>query len=533
MSNSLLISSALLLTNEKLFSAVDGGNSWLAAITKRGARVKLYREYCEGSHRASLTSQMKKMLRLETSEADLESMNANFCGIVLDKFAGRISVAEISIDDEAAEKSWLEPLLTKQDFQASEGTWWRGAIGDGDSFVMVDPVTLLWVSEPAFDGFAGMVAIYNQMTRKPVWACKLWSESDPTDRDEDEGGTQKTMRLVVYQPDKISWWQGEEGGQEVEPMPQENGETERVWPAELKGALPFVSFSNDRNNYTNYGNSEIRKAIPLNDVLNRTVYSMVMASEFTAFGMNWSKGMEIDPGGMVPGAIINLVLKNSAGVAITDFTPEQISFLQACAVGQFPPTNIVQYTNQIDKIVEQICYTTQTPIYGITGSGAISGDALKQLEIGLIGKVVRFQRQNKDALKELIVLTANMERLFAPGMGTPEIKTVHVTWKSPELLDANVQIAALTQMRKDADGLWADRFYQQKIGQLMGMSKTDITDEIAAAGQEKKDKLKAMVDLQPPSMFGRTPADNQTGVEAPATQPTPKTNNAKPMMATK
>ena len=78
-----------------------------------------------------------------------------------------------------------------------------------------------------------------------------------------------------------------------------------------------------------------------------------------------------------------------------------------------------------------------------------------------------------------------MERVFAPGLGTPEIDSVSITWKSPELLDINVQIDSLVKMRKDAPGLWSDDFYQRKIGQLMGMSKTDIQSEIDAAGEQQ------------------------------------------------
>ncbi len=504
--NSGLIQSALLLTNPELSTAIDGPNSWLAATIQRGARVKLFRDYERGDHRASMTDQMRKMLRLNTDSAGMDDFCDNYTRIVIGKFAGRVAVSEVSIDDEQAEKSWLEPMLAKQDFQAAEGMWWRGAIRDGDAFVMVDPATAMWSSEPAFDGFSGMTAIYNQMTRKAIWACKVWSESDTNDQVGEEGGagTKKTMRLIVYQPERITYWKGEDGGKSVEAMnivdavpvqidpatgksiPQQGGNgNERPWPPELMGALPFVSFANQRDNYTRYGDSEIRVAIPLQDVLNRTMYSMVMASEFAAFPVNWSKGMAINPGGIVPGGIVNLTLNNAAGVPITDFTPEQIAFISASSIGQLQAADISQYTNQIATVVKEISQATQTPIYGISAGGAVSGDALKQLEIGLIGKVLRFQRENTDALRELILLTSRMERVFTPGRGTPEVTAVHVTWKTPELLDVNAQVAALVLMRKDAPGLWADKFYQQKIGQLLGMSKGDIQEEIDAALEEK------------------------------------------------
>jgi hypothetical protein len=506
--NSKLIVSALLKTDEALSQKIDGPNSWAQAVAKRGARVKLYRQYDEGEHRSVLTDQMRNLLHLKVGPDKITEFNDNYCGIVLDKMAGRVTVSEISTGEDTIDQKWLEPMLEKQDFQATEGKVWRGAICDGDSYVMVDLKTLLWSIEPAFDGFSGMVAVYNQITRKPIWACKVWAESDPKDQDKNGGGSNKTMHLVVYQPNKISFWQGQDGGGEVTERKQEDGELSKVWPPEMEGVLPFVSFANDRNNYTQYGNSEIRKAIPLQDVLNRTLHSMVMASEFAAFKVAWSIGMELNPGGIVPGGILNLLLKDKEGNLITDFSDNQLAFIQACKVGQLEATDLSQYTNQIATIVKEISQATQTPIYGITAEGVLSGDALKQLEIGLIGKVKRFQRQNTDSLRELIMLTAKMERVFNPGLGTPEITKVDITWASPELLDKDAQIKSLTAMRKDADGLFADDFYRMKIGKLLGMSKQDIDNEANKAEEEKQKKLDDMAKLQPPSIFGQNIQEN-------------------------
>jgi len=507
MSNAGLIASALQKTDQSLYNAIDGGNSWKAAITQRGARVKLYRDYERGDHRADMTDQMRNMLRLRTDDAGMNDFNDNYCKIVIDKMAGRVAVKELSTNDDKIDKSWLAPLLERQDFQAAEGMWWRGAVRDGDAFVMVDPITFGWSSEPAYDGYSGMVAIYNQMMRKPVWACKVWAESDVQDETEDATNNTKVVYLIVYQPGKITYWKGPELGQEVEPNNvfeekfdlgnglveiRPNSTNTKTWPADFGGQLPFVSFANQRDNYTRYGDSEIRVAIPLQDVLNRTMYSMVMASEFAAFGVNWSIGMKIEPGGIVPGGIINLTLNDAAGKVITEYTPEQIEFLKACKVGQLEAADISQYTNQIASIVKEISQATQTPIYGITASGVISGDALKQLEIGLIGKVERFQRQNSDALKELIMLTAKMQRVFQPGLQAPEITAVSVTWKSPELLDVTAQVDSYVKMRKDAPGLFADSFYQEKIGQLLGMSKSDIQGEIKKAMEQAEAESDSM-----------------------------------------
>jgi len=69
------------------------------------------------------------------------------------------------------------------------------------------------------------------------------------------------MRLAVYQPDRITYWKGIINTTEV----MRDGD-ELAW----YGDIPIVHFVNLADNYTRYGESEIRAALPLQDVLNRT-----------------------------------------------------------------------------------------------------------------------------------------------------------------------------------------------------------------------------------------------------------------------
>ena len=87
MSNEGLICDALLRTAPELYLAIDGGNSFKTALAKRGARVAKYRRYTAGDHDATLTTQMRKMLRLQEDVAGLNNLNINYMGIVVDKMA--------------------------------------------------------------------------------------------------------------------------------------------------------------------------------------------------------------------------------------------------------------------------------------------------------------------------------------------------------------------------------------------------------------------------------------------------------------
>jgi hypothetical protein len=438
MSNEGLITSALLLTAPKLYSSIDGGNSFRASLAKRGARTGKYRRYVSGDHDATLTTQMRKMLRLQEDAAGLNNLNINYMGIVVDKMAGRLNVNKVTsalAESNPESQAYIDNLLIDNDFEAIQGMMWRGAIRDGDSYVMVDPNTSKWIVEPGYDGFSGMFALMQQGRDYPVWACKLFSYAD-LDLTGDEPTTTVAMKVIVYQPDQISYFTGQAGGQEVSVDTSANidGAKDGVkkWSV---GVIPVIHYANLKDSFTQFGESEVRKGIAPQDVLNRTLHSMVMASEFSAFKITWSIGMEMDMSGITPGAVINLTLTGADGKSIVNPTTEQIELIKAAKVGQFEATDISQYTGQIEKLTIQISHVTSTPIYGVTTTGNLSGEALKQLETGLIGKCQRFQKENTSGIRSLIELTAKIQKTFQGFKDPPELGRLTVEWDSPELRD--------------------------------------------------------------------------------------------------
>jgi hypothetical protein len=245
--NSGLLSDVLYKSNPALAGTMDYANAFKAGVMEQGARVALYRDYERGDHRAVITTQMRKMLRLTDGNDGITDFNGNYCGIVIDKMAGRLHVMEITTGDPATDEGWLAPMLEENDWDNLQTTTFRGAIRDADSYIMVDPQTLTWSSEPAFDGYSGIVAIFDTGQRTPIWACKIWSEADA-------GASENVMRLVVYEPGRISYWRGGEGGNEVQPDNRVidlgngfSGVTINFAPFPI-GKVPIVHFANKYEN---------------------------------------------------------------------------------------------------------------------------------------------------------------------------------------------------------------------------------------------------------------------------------------------
>ena len=473
--NSGLIVDALLHTNPQLYSAIDAPNSWKASLIKRGARIKKYRRYEEGDHDAEMTLQMERMLRLRKDDADLNDLNVNYIRVVVDKMASRLYVNGVYDDDDTAQE-WINETLERNDFEAKQISWWRGAVRDGNAFAMIDPVTLRWSDEPAYDGYSGIVMLYDSLTRAPIWACKLWSVADNVDAE--EGGAPKVMKVAVYQPDKITYWKGDENGAGV----VSDGDPIE-WGA--VGKIPVIDFANDRDSYTNYGTSRIRPAISQQNILNRISHSRVMGVEFTAFKVLYSIGFDINPDQHTPGGIIVVTPKDENGRPTASMSPEMIELLKAAKIGEFNESDTRAYIDHIDNAVRQIALSTNTPIYGVTSNGSLSGDALKQLEIGLLGEVERFQRQNSAAVKDVLELTAKIQNAFNTGLGSaPDFSKLSVIWKDATIRNKKEQMETLKIMRDILPSLGDDVFIEE-AGSVLNWSPEKIAQMKEAVGNNQ------------------------------------------------
>ena len=216
--NSKLVIAALKATDLDLYTAVDAEGSFKNLLTIKGARVDKYRQYERGDHDANLTDQMRAVLRLKAGADQLDELTDNYVKIVVDKMAGRLAVEDLKTDNDAADV-WLEDLKKRNRFERLAGTVHRSAVREGDSYILIsgdkENKTVKWTSEPAYDGFSGMVVIFGE-DEQPAWACKLWSEASENavgDRGENRSST--VIKIIVYQPYKISYFNGDVNGGEV------------------------------------------------------------------------------------------------------------------------------------------------------------------------------------------------------------------------------------------------------------------------------------------------------------------------------
>lgn len=382
-------------------------NLWMADMRLRGELVMLYRQYYDGYHRARLTKQMKKMLRI--SDDLYDRMNVNYCEMVVDSMASRLTVDKVQADSEDA-SAWADTLLRSNRFDALQIDVREAALRDGETFVMVETLadgTQRLVHEPAWDGYRGAMVVYDHQ-KNIVAGVKIWTE--PTGD-----------YANIYYPDRIERYRISQGALLMMDEP------EMTTRAGQQPGVPLVPFVNKGKGWGR-GTSELVNVVPLQDSLNRTWVSMVMTAELSAFQIRWAKGFA-PPQDLMPGSWVTFG---------EDWGPDQIEALKASEVGTLDQAALVPFIEQSMYIIRQIGTITSTPLPETMGGDSQSGEALKQREIGLLASVGRAQVQMGNSWENVLALAHRQATLYAV-QSPPAAAQWETRWKDAEIRnDADV-----------------------------------------------------------------------------------------------
>lgn len=369
-------------------------DSWREEMDIRGRKVEQFRRYRDGDFDANLTAEMRRLLRVRPNPDNSNEFGINYCETVVSTYVDRLNIQALSSDDEAAE-AYVQDAMRRNRFDGLQLDVHDMAATDGDAFVLVywDEAKgrVKWSLEPAFDGTTGMVPVYSRDDKSEMFAAvKFWRESQRTFAD--------TIRINIYFEDRIERYQGGVSAGSISRLD--------VQPNPV-GICPVVPFSNRGRGNMPYGLSELESVIPLQDSLNRTLHSMIMASELSAFQIRYVIGTKA-PQALTPGMFVDIYAQGDNGNAVPP-DEQGIAWLNSIRFGSFDQGEIAPYLNQARFLIEQIHDVSSTPRRGSLSSNA-SGEALKQDEIGLISKVRRAQTKfgnSWERVAELTVATGN------------------------------------------------------------------------------------------------------------------------------
>lgn len=465
--------------------------TWLAnAEADREASYRIYREYYDGDHDTQLTERMRRYLQVKTN-ADFRS---NYCPIVVDALAERLTVTGFECEGQA-EILW--DWWTRGRMDATQGVVHLGTIRDGDAYLLVEwdeaqgrPVFFF---EQAFDGGEGIKVIYDDATNRPKLATKRW-------RIQTGEGAGYVRRMNVYYPERVekfvssdrefegAWQQYQEPG-EPWPLPWTRTGTADGEPL----GLPVIHFKNLDQGY-NYGQSELKNTIPLQDALNKTIIDLVAAADTTAFRIYWMVGD--DPSGVqvAPGSWV--------------YSTRPSSGEDSASMGYFPGEDLGNLIALKDSLAIEIARVSRTPVsyFQVSGQRPAEG-TLKQEESGLVGKARIRQVTLGNAWEDALGLGRRLWNTFGTGPALDETVPISTVWKDAETRNDQALLETLkikAELGVPKEQLWAEMGYN--AGDIERMQALQAADE--ARGANLGEQLIAAFE-RAPAARGMTTAEQE------------------------
>jgi hypothetical protein len=237
------------------------------------------------------------------------------------------------------------------------------------------------------------------------------------------------------------------------------------------GVVPLVPIVNrpqivPTDLVTGDGRSEVLDILPLQDMLNKVVADMIVASEFSSFRQKWASGVDVpvDPETNPPIEPFNAAVSRA-----------WMSEKPDAKFGTFDTTSLQNYTNAVEMIVQHISSISRVPAHYFRGGSAdrLSGESIRSAESGLISKVRRKQEDYAESFEEA------MQIAFAVVGRTDQIDA-EVVWSDPEFrteaehADALVKRASLGVPQEQ---IWEDAGYTPaQIARFRTMRRTQALD---------------------------------------------------------
>jgi hypothetical protein len=294
-------------------------------------------------------------------------------------------------------------------------------------------------------------------------------------------GTRDTLdtRINVYYADRVEKYLATSGADLTLIEPPSKWLTMTGAPI----GCPVVHFRNRTRVQDQHGTSEIIPAIPLQNALNRTLYSMIMAAELSAFQIRYAVGWQ------PPAAL-------SPGMWVTVSPDRPLEAGEKIDIGALAQGELMPYLDMARYLATEIGRVTRTPSPEFGGTDAASGEALKQREIVLIGKVKRLHITAGNAWEQCMSIAAMVEQVFY-GEYAPVGVRWNTIWRDAELRnDAQVIDNAL----KVADRV-GDEEFLRLIAPVTGYDENKIRAIIADKTAQMAERL-SMYQPVAPSMGG-------------------------------
>lgn len=434
------------------------------------AKVRVIREYYDGEMPVYLTARQTEYIGKLLTDGEFE-FSHNTVKSVVDTLRERLSVSGFTVngigtDNQSEENAQAVELAAlfwawweENRFDAQQIRLHRRAIRDGLSYIMVDydPAN----NRPRFtlhqvdDGQTGIT--YHRDPENPdvpLYACKYFYTFNPL-----KPGETGIERKTVYLPGEIrkyirgksgEWEQHMDAGDTTWPLPWKDSQGEPL-------GIPIIEFENP-------GGSEVAQIMGLQDGLNKSWLDLMAASDAAGFPIlvNEQQGdapfLEGDDDEDIDGDDEFIV---APGRMIE--TTGHIHRIEGA--------NLEQLISVIWTFVAVIGAVSRTPAYylkPVGGADVPSGEALKQLDSGLVKRAEERQLIFGQSWADVMLLAYKVQQTFGTG-NLPELPKMKIqtSWEDPEV--RNEKTEGETAQLHSALGVPQDRVWAR-----LGYSPSDI-----------------------------------------------------------
>jgi len=388
----------------------------LARLIASQDKYRLYRDYYGGDHRLAFATDKYRSTfgQLFAAFAD------NLCPAVVDAVADKLQVTDWGIQasegqsddalDEQAEAVWAR---NRMDLRAGEVH--QEALREGDAYVLVwqgaDGKAALWPQRAD----QVMVEYDPEDPGKVALAVKVWRVDTKAD------GTGGRYRVNVYTPQAVLKYVSRPNldtldlkSTSLQPYPVKG----EAWPlAHNLERVPMVPFPNNAA-VGQYGTSELRDVVPLQDALNKSVADMMVAMEYVALPQRWATGIEVP--------------LDENGEPTKDWKPDVSRLWSTPATdarfGEFGQADLSQFLRVQDGFRSEVARVSATPFHYLmlTTGDFPSGEAMKTAEQRFVSKVRDRMRAFGAAWSEVMALALSIEgtkALLQPDWPDPAPKS--------------------------------------------------------------------------------------------------------------
>lgn len=438
-----------------------------AAFTNgdRAAKYQKYRDYYEGEQ--ALEFATKKFQN--AFGAMFQTFAYNRSAAVVDSVADRLQLLgfevesnDTQLDDTGAGGQGdatalaIGAIWQFNRMDRLQGEVHTEALKCGDSYVIIWPELQLdgsWMPRIYAQKAGTVVVVTDEETGQTIYAAKAWKIGT--------GPLTGFWRLTMYFPEAIykfvtaakkndmpkkagDWlpYDGSVEGKAPEPWPIPN-----PWLT-----VPVFHFAN--NAFTGeYGRSELKDVIPLQDAVNKASMDLMVAMEYGAYRQRYATGLQLGTPDPITG-VIKSPFKAGPGEIWTG--PAGASF------GDFDNTDLNQFLAVAKDLDAKISNVTRIPGFWLTMGmeNPPSGEALKTADSPFVSKLEDRQISFGNPWEDIFGLGVGM---MAPS-GSPDgiVKNLKSVWKPAELR-SDLDLAQVETLKANLgipdEKLWAEMGY--------------------------------------------------------------------------